>query len=109
MLSYVSISSMMFHCQIGRRIWTINQKMVKAREMMTSYLVAGLNLGKEIVTRCRGHALLIKMARGMMAVKDDSVYTWRKISNHLKGELVTHKKDELVFSTLHLSYQDLPA
>ncbi|XP_058097019.1 disease resistance RPP13-like protein 4 isoform X2 [Magnolia sinica] len=66
-------------------------------------------LGKEIVARCGGLPLTIKVVGGMMLGKSDSIHEWRRISKHLKEELGIDKKDELIISRLQLSYEELPA
>nr|ULP54363.1 ZAR1-basal [Liriodendron chinense] len=63
--------------------------------------------GKEIVARCGGLPLTIKVVGGMMRWKSD-IHEWRRISKHLKEELAIGKKDELVISRLQLSYEELP-
>ncbi|XP_058100126.1 disease resistance RPP13-like protein 4 [Magnolia sinica] len=65
-------------------------------------------LGKEIVVRCEGLPLTIKVVGGMMLGKSDSIHEWRRISEHLKEELGINKKDELIISRLELSYEELP-
>ncbi|XP_058099961.1 disease resistance RPP13-like protein 4 [Magnolia sinica] len=66
------------------------------------------DLGKDIVARCGGLPLTIKVVAGMMFGKGDSIHEWRQISEHLKEELAIKKKDELVISRLELSYEELP-
>ncbi|XP_058096293.1 disease resistance RPP13-like protein 4 [Magnolia sinica] len=65
-------------------------------------------LGKEIVVRCGGLPLTIKVVGGMMLGKGYSIHEWRRISKHLKEELASSMKDELVISRLELSYEELP-
>ena len=65
-------------------------------------------IGKEMVSQCRGLPLAIKIAGGMMAAKEKCADEWSQISKHLKQELATHNKDKVVFSTLGLSYEELP-
>ena len=65
-------------------------------------------IGKEIVSQCRGLPLAIKIAGGMMVGKEKSAHKWSQISKHLKQELATHNKDKVIFSTLSLSYEELP-
>ncbi|XP_058089248.1 disease resistance RPP13-like protein 4 isoform X1 [Magnolia sinica] len=64
--------------------------------------------GKEIVARCGGLPLTIKIVGGMMLGKGDSIHEWRRISEHLKDELKISGKDEPVISSLELSYEELP-
>ncbi|XP_058096821.1 disease resistance RPP13-like protein 4 [Magnolia sinica] len=63
-------------------------------------------LGKEIVARCGGLPLTIKVVGGMMLGKSDSIHEWRDISEC--EELGIDKKDELIISRLQLSYEELP-
>ncbi|XP_058096897.1 disease resistance RPP13-like protein 4 isoform X2 [Magnolia sinica] len=65
-------------------------------------------LGKQIVARCGGMPLTIKVVGGMMLGKSDSVHEWTRISEHLKEELGIDKKDEMIISRLELSYEELP-
>ncbi|XP_058089247.1 disease resistance RPP13-like protein 4 [Magnolia sinica] len=65
-------------------------------------------LGKQIVARCGGLPLAIKVVGGMMVGKSDSIHEWRRISEHLKEELGIDEKDELIISRLELSYEELP-
>ncbi|KAJ8631185.1 hypothetical protein MRB53_024508 [Persea americana] len=68
--------------------------------------VAGL--GKEIVARCKGLHLVIRVVGGMMLGKGDSVSEWRRILEHLKEALTEENTGELVMSGLGLSYEVLP-
>ncbi|XP_058089265.1 disease resistance RPP13-like protein 4 isoform X2 [Magnolia sinica] len=63
-------------------------------------------LGKEIVARCGGLPLTIKVVGGMMQGKSDSIHDWRDISE--RKELGIDKNDELIISCLELSYEELP-
>ncbi|XP_058089245.1 disease resistance RPP13-like protein 4 isoform X3 [Magnolia sinica] len=63
-------------------------------------------LGKEIVARCGGLPLTIKVVGGMMQGKSDSIHDWRDISE--RKELGIDKNDELIISRLQLSYEELP-
>ncbi|XP_058089195.1 disease resistance RPP13-like protein 4 [Magnolia sinica] len=65
-------------------------------------------LGKEIVKGCGGLPLAINIVGGMMLGKGDSIHEWKQISKHLKQELEISKKDEMIISTLELSYEELP-
>ena len=66
------------------------------------------SLGKEIVARCKGLPLAIRVVGGMMLGKGDSVSEWRRILEHLKEALAEEKTGELVMSSLELSYEELP-
>ncbi|XP_058097050.1 disease resistance RPP13-like protein 4 isoform X2 [Magnolia sinica] len=63
-------------------------------------------LGKEIVARCGGLPLTIKVVGGMMLGKSDYIHEWREILE--REELGIDKKDELIISRLQLSYEELP-
>ncbi|XP_058095975.1 disease resistance RPP13-like protein 4 isoform X1 [Magnolia sinica] len=65
-------------------------------------------LGREIVKGCGGLPLAINIVGGMMLGKGDSIHEWKQISKHLKEELEISKKDEMIISTLELSYEELP-
>ncbi|RWR85657.1 NBS-LRR disease resistance protein NBS50 [Cinnamomum micranthum f. kanehirae] len=68
--------------------------------------VAGL--GKEIVARCKGLPLAIRVVGGMMLGKGDSVSEWRRILEHLKEAFEAENTGEMVTSSLELSYEELP-
>ncbi|RWR85665.1 disease resistance RPP13-like protein 4 [Cinnamomum micranthum f. kanehirae] len=68
--------------------------------------VAGL--GKEIVARCKGLPLAIRVVGGMMREKGDSVSEWRRILDHLKEAFAEENTGELAMSRLELSYEELP-
>ncbi|KAJ8631198.1 hypothetical protein MRB53_024521 [Persea americana] len=68
--------------------------------------VAGL--GKEIVARCNGLPLAIRVVGGMMLGKGESVSEWKRVLEDLKEALVEEKTSELVMSSLELSYEELP-
>ncbi|XP_058096021.1 disease resistance RPP13-like protein 4 [Magnolia sinica] len=88
--------------------WSLFSKVAFARNRgkCTNPNLEGL--GKEIVARCRGLPLTIKVVGGMMMGKGDSIHEWQRISKHLREELEISKKDELVISKLELSYEELP-
>eukprot|EP00268_Persea_americana_P067951 TRINITY_DN9406_c0_g1_i4.p1 TRINITY_DN9406_c0_g1~~TRINITY_DN9406_c0_g1_i4.p1 ORF type:complete len:883 (+),score=126.32 TRINITY_DN9406_c0_g1_i4:110-2758(+) len=67
-----------------------------------------VGLGKEIVARCKGLPLAIRVVGGMMLGKGDSVSEWRRISEHLKEALAEENTGGLVMSSLELSYEELP-
>ncbi|KAJ8631187.1 hypothetical protein MRB53_024510 [Persea americana] len=67
-----------------------------------------VGLGKEIVARCKGLPLAIRVVGGMMLRKGHSVSEWRRILEHLKEALAEEKTGELVMLSLELSYEDLP-
>ncbi|KAJ8623962.1 hypothetical protein MRB53_032492 [Persea americana] len=69
-------------------------------------VVAGLS--KEIVARCKGLPLAIRVVGGIMLGKGDSVSEWRRILDHLKEALAEENTGELVMSSLELSYDELP-
>ncbi|KAJ8631175.1 hypothetical protein MRB53_024498 [Persea americana] len=66
------------------------------------------SLGKEIVARCKGLPLAIRVVGGMMLGKGDSVSEWRRILEHLKKALAEENTGGLVMSSLELSYEELP-
>ncbi|XXG74406.1 hypothetical protein AAC387_Pa07g3134 [Persea americana] len=66
------------------------------------------SLGKEIVARCKGLPLAIRVVGGMMLGKGDSVSEWRRISEHLKEALAEENTGGMVMSSLEVSYEELP-
>ncbi|KAL5972500.1 hypothetical protein ACLOJK_039304 [Asimina triloba] len=88
--------------------WSLFSKVAFAANegRCTSHVLEGF--GKEIVAKCGGLPLAIKVVGGMMFGKGDSIHEWQRIAEHLKEELATSKKDELVLSCLELSYEELP-
>ncbi|XXG74404.1 hypothetical protein AAC387_Pa07g3133 [Persea americana] len=66
------------------------------------------SLGKEIVARCKGLPLAIRVVGGMTLGKGDSVSEWRRISEHLKEALAEENTGGMVMSSLELSYEELP-
>ncbi|XP_058096298.1 disease resistance RPP13-like protein 4 [Magnolia sinica] len=81
--------------------WSLFSKVAFARNggKCTNLDLEGL--GKEIVARCGGLPLTIKVVGGMMLGKCDSIHEWRRILEHLE-------EDQLVISRLELSYEELP-
>ncbi|XP_058096472.1 disease resistance RPP13-like protein 4 isoform X2 [Magnolia sinica] len=88
--------------------WSLFSKVAFARNGGKCAKPDLVEVGKEIVVRCRGLPLAIKVVGGMMFMKGDSIHEWRRISEHLKEELEISKKDEPVISCLELSYEELP-
>ncbi|XP_058100000.1 disease resistance RPP13-like protein 4 [Magnolia sinica] len=88
--------------------WSLFSKIAFARDggKCTNTDLEGL--GKDIVARCEGLPLTIKVVGGMMLGKGDSILEWTRISEHLQEELAISKKDGLVISRLELSYEELP-
>ncbi|XP_058096905.1 disease resistance RPP13-like protein 4 isoform X3 [Magnolia sinica] len=98
------------HPQIltGEDSWSLFSKVAFARNGGKCTKPDLVEVGMEIVAKCKGLPLAIKVVGGMMARKGDSIQEWRRISEYLKEELKISKKDEPVISCLELSYEELP-
>ncbi|XP_058096566.1 disease resistance RPP13-like protein 4 isoform X2 [Magnolia sinica] len=98
------------HPQIlsGEDSWSLFSKVAFSRNGGKCTKPDLVEVGMEIVAKCKGLPLAIKVVGGMMARKGDSIHEWRRISEHLKEELKISGKDEPVISCLELSYEELP-
>lgn len=65
------------------------------------------NIGKEIVSKCRGLPLAIKAVGGIMLCKPPHYREWRRIADHFRDELA--ENDNSVNASLQLSYDELPS
>ncbi|KAJ8419712.1 hypothetical protein Cgig2_018450 [Carnegiea gigantea] len=64
-------------------------------------------IGKEIVSRCKGLPLAIKAVGGIMLCKDPRYHEWKRIADHFKGAL--DENHNSVMASLQLSYDELPS
>lgn len=68
------------------------------------------NIGKEIVVKCKGLPLAIKVVGGMMLCKPPRYFEWKRISDHFRNELAENDDSESgLRATLQLSYDELPS
>ncbi|CAF2048305.1 hypothetical protein HID58_035637 [Brassica napus] len=68
------------------------------------------DIGKEIVTKCKGLPLMIKAVGGLLLCKDHVYHEWRRIEESLQDELRENNSvTENVMSSLQLSYDELPS
>ncbi|KAJ4714323.1 Disease resistance protein [Melia azedarach] len=65
-----------------------------------------VDVGKEIVEKCKGLPLAIKAVGGMMLYKPPSYPEWKRTANNFRDELV--ENDNSVMASLQLSYNELP-
>ncbi|KAK9663863.1 hypothetical protein RND81_14G003500 [Saponaria officinalis] len=66
-----------------------------------------VEIGKELVSKCRGLPLAIKAVGGMMLCKRPYYHEWRRIADHFRDELADN--DNSVMASLQLSYDELPS
>ncbi|KAL9241329.1 hypothetical protein vseg_015452 [Gypsophila vaccaria] len=64
-------------------------------------------IGKELVSKCRGLPLAIKAVGGIMLCKRPYYHEWRRIADHFRDELADN--DSSVMASLQLSYDELPS
>lgn len=64
-------------------------------------------IGKEIVSRCKGLPLAIKAVGGIMLCKNPRYYEWKRIADHFKDAL--DENHNSVMASLQLSYDELPS
>ncbi|CAE6075812.1 unnamed protein product [Arabidopsis arenosa] len=68
------------------------------------------DVGKEIVTKCKGLPLTIKAVGGLLLCKDHVYHEWRRIADHFRDELRGNTSEtDNVMSSLQLSYDELPS
>lgn len=68
------------------------------------------SIGKEIVKKCKGLPLAIKVVGGMMLCKPPRYNEWNRISKHFLDELADNDDTEMgLRATLQLSYDELPS
>ncbi|XP_059623589.1 disease resistance RPP13-like protein 4 [Cornus florida] len=65
-----------------------------------------VNVGKDIVQKCKGLPLAIKAVGGVMLCKDPYYHEWKRIADHFRDELA--ENDDSVMASLQLSYDELP-
>jgi len=67
------------------------------------------NIGKEIVEKCKGLPLAIKVVGGMMLCKPSRYHEWKRILDHFRDELAENDDSERgLMASLQLSYDELP-
>ncbi|CAN6976902.1 unnamed protein product, partial [Brassica rapa subsp. trilocularis] len=68
------------------------------------------DVGKEIVTKCKGLPLTIKAVGGLLLCKDHVYHEWKRISEYFQDELRGNTSEtDNVMSSLQLSYDELPS
>ncbi|KAF5736005.1 disease resistance RPP13-like protein 4 [Tripterygium wilfordii] len=66
-----------------------------------------VDVGKEIVDKCKGLPLAIKAIGGLMLYKPSRYHAWRRIADHFRDELA--ENDNSVMASLQVSYDELPS
>ncbi|KAF5463095.1 hypothetical protein F2P56_019038 [Juglans regia] len=67
------------------------------------------DIGKEIVDKCKGLPLAIKVVGGMMLYKSPRYHEWKRILDHFRDELKENDDSERgLMASLQLSYDELP-
>ncbi|KAB1202063.1 Disease resistance RPP13-like protein 4 [Morella rubra] len=65
---------------------------------------------KEIVEKCKGLPLAIKVVGGMMLYKSPRYHEWKRILDHFRDELKENDSSERgLMASLELSYDELPS
>ncbi|KAL1199703.1 Disease resistance RPP13-like protein 4 [Cardamine amara subsp. amara] len=68
------------------------------------------DVGKEIVTKCKGLPLTIKAVGGLLLCKDHVYHEWKRIEEYFQDELKGNgSATDNVMSSLQLSYDELPS
>ncbi|KAB1201961.1 Disease resistance RPP13-like protein 4 [Morella rubra] len=68
------------------------------------------DIAKEIVEKCKGLPLAIKVVGGMMLYKSPRYHEWKRILDHFRDELKENDSSERgLMASLELSYDELPS